>query len=247
MYRRTLAIGLVVVSLLMGSLPSRAAPDLQGRAVITYPANGMTLSGVVNITGIATHPNLNFYQLRYAAGSTVTADSRWVDFVFVQATQVDNNVLVSWDTAALPNGPYVLALAVWGQDDSSSPYVFFVEYLTVDNSQLPTPTPETATPTPEQLATAAIGPTPTPVPIEQPATPTPRPTPTPAGGAEAGVVTPTSSVETGGLRVPVSAGQLREAFLSGGAIAVLLLLLWGSYLLLKAVVRLLLRRFGRPR
>jgi hypothetical protein len=206
----------------------------------------MTLGGVVDVRGIATHPNMNFYQLRYASGSTVTADTQWVDFAIVQATQIENDVLASWDTTTIPDGPYVVALAVWGQDDAASPYLFFVEYLTVNNAQfVPTPVEETATP--EPLPTAEAGPTPTPVAIEQPATPTPRPTATAAGEAIA-METPTATPDDGlDLRLPLSAGELRQAFCTGGGISVLLLLLWGLYLLLKAAVRYFLRQPRGPR
>ncbi len=247
MRRRTLvAVMVSALILLAWSAPGQAAPHLQARAVITNPTNGATLGGVVDVVGIASHPNLNFYQLRYAAGSTVTGDTQWVDFAIVQGTQIENDVLASWDTTTIPDGPYVMALAVWGQDDSASPYLFFVEYLTVNNAQF-VPTPEVETPTPEPLPTAEAGPTPTPVTIEQPATPTPRPTPTVIGGVaveETYLATPETEE---GLRLPLGVDELREAFCTGGGIAILLLVLWGLYLLLKAVVRYVLRRTRDPR
>jgi hypothetical protein len=243
-----LSIALVVALLLVAAAgtPGLAAPQLQGRAVITYPSNGATLGGVVDVQGIATHPSINFYQLRYAPGSTVTGETQWVDFAIVQATQVDNGILASWDTTSLPDGPYVLALAVWGNDDAANPYLFFVEQLTVDNTQF-VPTPEPATATPETLPTAVAAATPTPVPIEQPATPTPRPTPTGAGdvpGGESPSDTPEADL---GISLPVGGDELRDAFCKGGAIAILLLLIWALYLLLKAGVRYYLRRSRDPR
>jgi hypothetical protein len=232
---------LVAALVLAARGPSWAAPQLQGRAVITNPTNGMRLGGIVDVTGVATHPNINFYQLRYAAGATVTGDTQWVDFAIVQAAQVESDVLASWDTTTIPDGPYVLALAVWGQDDPSNPYLFFVEYLTIDNTQF-VPTPEGPTETPEPLPTVEAGPTPTPVAIEQPATSTPRPTPTAAGqGAADGSPTQTPEPDLA-LRLPMDVQDVREAFCSGGGIALLLLSLWGLYLLLKALVRHFLRR-----
>jgi hypothetical protein len=245
MSRRMLVFSALFVILACVAAPAWAAPNQQGRAVITYPSNGMMLGGIVDVRGIATHPNINFYQLRYAPGSNVTGETQWVDFAIVQATSVENDVLASWDTTTLPDGPYVLALAVWGVDDSANPYLFFVEYLTVDNTQF-VPTPEQETATPEPLPTAEAGPTPTPVTIEQPSTPTPRPTPTVGGIVGEELATPTA--ETGlSLELPVSAGALRDAFCRGGAIAVLLLLLWALYLLLKLAVRYFLRRSRDPR
>ena len=246
MQRRALPLGAVLALILLaGGSRGLAAPQPQARSVITYPANGMTIGGVVDVTGIAVHPNMNFYQVRYAAGSQVTADSDWHDFAIVQATQVENNVLGSWDTTTVPDGEYTMALAVWGQDDPASPYVFFVTYLRVDNSRpVPTPTPEVETPTPQTLPTAVIGPSPTPVSVEQPATPTPRPTLTPVVEEEPEASTSSSSEEGPALALDV--GQLRDRFCLGGMITVLLLLLWGSYLLMKAGVRWVLRQRKHP-
>lgn len=246
MRRAAIAALLVLAMSAAGATAGWAAPPLQGRAVISYPSNGTTLGGIVDVSGIASHPNINFYQLRYAPGSTVTGQTQWVDFAIVQSSTVENGILASWDTTTVPDGPYVLALAVWGTDDPSNPYLFFVEFLTIDNTQF-VPTPEQETPTPEPLPTAEAGPTPTPVAIEQPATPTPRPTATVGAGLGiVGELTPTPQADLG-LRLPLSTGELREAFCTGGGIAALLLLLWALYLLLKAAVRYFLRRPRDPR
>ena len=246
MSRRMFAVAVVALSLLAAAtVPGWAAPSLQGRAAITYPSDGMTLGGIVDVRGIATHPNINFYQLRYAPGSTVTAETQWVDFAIVQGASVDNDVLASWDTTTIPNGPYVLALAVWGVDEATNTQSL-IQNLIVDNTRF-VPTPEQETPTPEPLPTAEAGPTSTPVSIEQPATPTPRPTATIAGGV-AGEAVPTATAEPDlGIRLPLSTVELRDAFCTGGGIAALLLLLWALYLLLKAAVRYLLRRSRDPR
>lgn len=244
MHKRALVVGmiLVLVLLALGS-PGWAAPPLQARSVITYPTDGMTVSGVVQVTGIATHPNMNFYQLRYAPGSEATGGSQWVDFAIVEGAQVENNVLGAWDTTVLPDGQYTLAMAVWGNNDASSPYVTFVARLTVNNAQpVPSPTPETEQPTPEPMPTAADGATPTPISIEQPATPTPRPSPMPAVGEEEQVGTPAASEdEQDQPALPFDTEGLRSAFCSGGLITVMLFLLWGLYLLAKASLRWYLR------
>jgi hypothetical protein len=248
MHKRALAVGMALMMILftVGS-PGWAAPWPQAtRSVITYPADGMTISGIVEVTGIATHPNLNFYQLRYAAGPQPTGDSQWVDFAIVEGVQVDNDVLATWDTTTIPDGQYTLALAVWGRDDASGPYVFFVKYLTVNNAQpVATPTPEPSTP--EPLPTAVVGPTPTPVTILQPATSTPRPSPTPRGAGEEVEGAATSSTEVGEQpSFALDVGQLRSAFCDGILITVMLFLLWGLYLLTKATVRWYLRRRAGP-
>jgi hypothetical protein len=245
MYKRARVVGIaLVVILFVGSSPGWAAPQLQARSVITYPTEGMTLSGVVEVTGLATHPNISSYQLRYAAGPKPTGNSQWVDFAIVEGTQVEGNVLGVWDTTTIPDGQYTLALAVWGIDDAASPYVFFVNNLTVDNTTIPpTPTPEPATP--EPMPTAVVGPTSTPVAIVQPATPTPRPSPTP----RVEVIeesTPLSTEEELNVGELFDVGQLRTAFCTGGLVTVLLFLLGCLYLLVKVSVRWFLRKRADP-
>ena len=250
MCKRLLSVcaGAIMIAL-AAVTPGVAAPLPQGRASISYPTSGLVLSGVVDIIGTATHPNMFSYQLRYAPGPQPTGESQWVDFAIVQATQVDNGVLASWDTTRVPDGQYTLALAVWGQDDPANPYLFFVTNLTVNNAAAPpTPTPEeTPTATPEPLPTAVIGPTPTPVTIEQPATPTPPPTREAAAGSPTEEIgTPSGGAGSSRLRITLDTDELRSAFCTGASLSLLLLLLWGFYLLLKATVRWLLRQRRRP-
>jgi len=246
MHKRILTIGVALVIILFAVTSSGwAAPQYQARAVITYPSDGMMVSGVVDVIGIATHPNMNFYQVRYAAGPQPTGDSQWVDIAFVYETQVENDVLVTWDTTLIPDGQYTLALAVWGTDDAASPYLFFVTHLTVNNAQ-PVATPTSEPPTPEPMPTAVAGPTPTPVPVEQPATPTPYPSPTSLSEAIEETATP-SARDEGGLSLPLDVAELRAAFYSGGLITVMLFLMWALYLLVKAGVRWFIRqRMGPP-
>ena len=86
MHKRLLIVGTALVMILfIMSSPGWAAPHYQARSTITNPSDGMTLGGAVDVTGIATHPNMRFYQLRYAAGPRPTGDSQWVDFAIVEA------------------------------------------------------------------------------------------------------------------------------------------------------------------
>ncbi|MCP4539076.1 MAG: hypothetical protein GY832_18225 [Chloroflexi bacterium] len=246
MHKRILVVGmiLVMVSLTVGS-PGLAAPQYQARSVISYPSDGMTVSGVVDVTGVATHPNLNSYQLRFAAGPQPSGDSQWIDFAIVEGTQVENGVLGTWDTTILPDGQYTLALAVWGANDAASPYVFFATSLTVNNS-VPVAEPTEEPPTPEPLATAVIGPTATPVAVEQPPTPTVPASPTAEGETEVveEVATPSAGDEEG-FSLPIEFAELRGAFVAGGKIVLWLFSLWALYLFVKALVRWLLRQRAR--
>jgi hypothetical protein len=237
LHKRALVVGMVLAVLLALGSRGWAAPPLQARAVVTYPTDGMTIGGVVEITGIATHPNIQWYDVSYAAGAQATGGSQWVSLALVENTQVENGVLATWDTTGLPAGQYSLALTVVGRDDPFT-YQQIVTRLTVNNAQLaPEATQEQATP--EPLPTAVTGPTPTPVTVEQPATATPRPSPTAeAGGGED--VTP-SAVGEEGSSVPFSMGELRGAFCNGGLITVMLFLLGGLYMLAKATIRWYLR------
>lgn len=246
--RKRVVVGmtLLVLGLIVAS-PGLAAPYPQVRSVITYPAEGMTVSGRVEVRGIAIHSNMDFYQLRYAAGSQETAGSQWVDFAIVEDKQVQDNVLGVWDTTTIPDGQYTLALAVWGVNDPSNPWVHFVRNLTVNNAQpVEMPTPVVEQPTPEPLPTAVIGPTPTPVSIEQPPTATPHPSPAAVGEASEEAGTPAED-EEGGFSLALNTNVLRDAFCTGGLITVMLFLLWGLYAMAKAIIRWYLRlRAGPP-
>jgi hypothetical protein len=235
MYRRVLAVGVALaIALLAAVLPSQAAPLHQYRSVITYPEPGATLSGIVEIRGIATHVNFDFYQVRYAPGTSVVADTAWVDIVSLVPNPVDNGVLCTWDTTTLPNGPYVLALAVWGVGDPGNPYLWFVEHVVVDNSSfVPSPEPTVED---EPAATVPAGPTPTLASIVQPPTSTPRPSPESEAGEDGGTVTPTPEAE-GGLGVDLDTSLLQNAFCTGGLVTVMLFLLWGLYSMAKASIR----------
>jgi hypothetical protein len=245
MQKRTLVVGMTLVIVLFAAgLPGQAAPLFQGQSIIIYPTDGMTVSGQVEITGIAAHPNVLWYQVDYAPGSEARADSQWVTLKHADNTQVEGGVLATWDTAGLPDGQYTLALTLKGENDPLD-YQYFVTHLMVNNAQpVETPTPEPPpTEEPVEAPTAVIGPTPTPVTVEQPATPTPRPSPTSQAAVEETI---TPSDEEDRPIVDLNVGVLRDAFFSGVLITAMLFLLWGLYLLLKASVRWFLRQRTRP-
>jgi len=235
MHKRAVALGIALAMiLLIPDRPGQAAPPAQGQAIVTYPTDGATLSGVVQIMGIATHPNILWYDVSYGSGPDATAGTQWVSLARVENTRVENGVLATWDTTGLPNGQYCLALTVVGRDDSFT-YQQIVRRLTVDNTHLvASPTPEGATPSP--LPTAVIGPTATPVTVEQPPTATPRASPAP--GEEGEEVTPDAETPS---RLVFDTAGLRSAFCNGGLVVLMLFVLLGLYQSAKAIIRWYLR------
>lgn len=186
----------------LGSQPAQAAvshsPRYQGVANIASPAAFARVRGNVSITGTATHPQFQRYELYFAP----EPGENWVFIGDAHFNEVNNGLLGTWDTTSLPDGTYSLRLRVVRQDGNYDEA--FQRGLVVANQapELPTPTPTLAElPT---LPAAIGGPTPTPiaeasptaVTIQQPEipTPTPRPSPSPtptpdpaiAGASEGG-------------------------------------------------------------
>lgn len=238
--RYSVILSLFVV--LAGAGRGWAAPVAQDKVwVITYPTEGSTLSGTVNIQGTVTHPNFTSYGVLYAVGERVTGETNWAlnnPIAWTVQTMVVNGVLGTWDTTTLPNGKYVLALVVYSGTDT--PDAYFINNLTILNEEA-TPTPEpTLEPTPTELAATpqpGEGPAPVAPTIEQPPTATPRPTPTISPNA-----TPTA--EDNGEGTPkaiISVDNIKETFIAGVQLAVLLYVLGGLYVITKAAIRYFLR------
>lgn len=244
MNKRLIITGTILLILFAPVSMGRAAPPLQARSIITYPEDGATLSGEVEIKGIATHPNILWYEVDYAAGAEPAGDSKWVPIEHAENTQVEEGVLAKWDTTQVPDGQYTLALTVAGEGDSRY-YQSFVTHLTVNNAEAAqTPTPEQEQEGPTTVPTAVTVSTPTPVTVEQPATSTPRPTSTPQPGIE--TTTTPSTGGGGGSNIAIDGGELRDAFCTGGFITLLLLLLWGLYLMARNGLRWYLRQRSGP-
>jgi hypothetical protein len=244
MHKRVLAVGiaLVMISLAVRS-PGWAAPLPQGQAIVTYPADGATISGVVQITGVAAHPNILWYDVSYASGPEATAGTQWISLARVENTRVENGVLATWDTTSLPNGQYCLALTMMGRDDSFV-YQKIVTRLTVNSAQpAVAPTAAQPTPLPLPMPTALIGPTATPITVEQPPTATPRAS-SAAGEEGGGEAAPTAD---GGSSLALDTGALRGAFCTGSLIVSMLFVLLGLYQLTKAIIRWHLRGRRLPR
>ena len=118
--------------------------------IITGPAEGSTVSGEIAIVGTATHPNFESYRVLYAAGPRPTGDSAvgFSNSAEGVKNMVINGTLATWDTTAVPNGEYTLALALY-EVGNTEPKLHFTNNITVFNEEV-TPTPE-PTPTPLKL------------------------------------------------------------------------------------------------
>ncbi len=255
---RWLLLLILVGSLFAGAGVARA---WQGQAVISSPQPFSTLRGVISINGTATHPEFQKYQLYFKSEST---PDDW-HFMFEQANQVTGGLLGTWDTRGVPDGTYALRLRVVRLDGNYDEAV--TNGLLIANSRPPdTPSP---TPTPETGvgpdATIMPADTPTPVVVEQPqiATPTPRAAVTITNTAP---ITPSETVtgttgtagsgsgdssdggvlgglvDLGQVSDSLSLGSLGDAFLKGARIAITGFLLFGAYLVLRWLFRLVRTR-----
>jgi hypothetical protein len=235
---------LLSIILLAGVGQSWAAPLIQDAVwMITYPQEGSTISGMVNIQGTVTHPAFVSYAVLYAPGDHVTGSTAWDQqnpIAWGVTSMVVNGTLGTWDTTLLPNGKYVLALAVWNSG-SDTPDVYFINNLTIQN-EAATPTPEPtleATPTEIGVAPTAEGAAPIAPTIEQPPTATPRPTPTLSPGATPGPGNDGGAEDT--PKTIISIDAVKEAFKTGAQLAIMLYVIGGLYVAVKAAIRYALR------
>lgn len=252
----TLIICLSSYGLLIGwwtLTTAAAAPPQQTGNGLTSPLTGDTLSGVVEITGTASHPQFLRYELSFYQEAQPGAG--WI--VFAEGERpVNDNILAFWDTTVgrqsgapvFPDGAYRLRLRVVRQDYNYDEY--FVTDLIVSNDS-PTPTPTiTPTATLDPAATpttvAAVAPTIAPelLPSLTPF-PTPSPPATPINSAANPAAT-RAAEENEGLAAQVEAldfGQVVTAAQLGIVCAFGAFVLLGIYLVLRAIGRRLWKLF----
>jgi 1A family penicillin-binding protein len=184
--------------------PAAFCPSTAIEAIITSPADGATVKGMVTLEGRALAADFSHYQLELGVG---TGPQAFAPIVGPVRQLVEGGPLATLDTRQVPNGPYTVRLVVF---DSSGGALESRIRLLVDNDPTPTPSPTstatvTATPTPTASATPLPTETPTeaptPVPVETD-TPTPPPlekTPTPEALPTA---TGTAPIEPGLTETP---------------------------------------------
>ncbi len=251
----------LAAALLAGSIG--LAHAWQGsQAIISSPQPFSTLRGVVSITGTATHPSFQRFQVYFRAEGV---PDEW-HFMFEQTNQVVNGLLGSWDTRGVPDGTYALRLRVVRLDGNYDEKE--VNGLLVANTRpVETPTPD-ATATLAEPARPTDTPTPiftpTPVTVQQPqiATPTPRITPTVTAAAPTDGTPASPSGDSGGdatgdstddsllgglfdlgdMPSTLSGASLGAAFMRGARLALFAFIGLGAYLALKQMMRWLLAR-----
>ena len=131
-------------------------------AQIIGPADGQTVTGNVQVTGVVSAPNFARYQLELAPDGTNNFQLVAGPYNIQQPNA--GSVLGEFNSEAAPNGNYILRLAVFGTAESGGGFVYRTTRIRVENV---TPTP-TITPTP--TLTPTLPPTqtvipPTPVPF----------------------------------------------------------------------------------
>lgn len=92
----------------VATLPPGSADCIPGQVEITFPENGSSVRGVIELEGSANIPNFGFYKYETAPFND---PETWLT---IQAgnTIVEGDVLGPWDTTRLPPGDYFLRLVV---------------------------------------------------------------------------------------------------------------------------------------
>jgi len=227
-----------------GALAAPFRQEAQDIALITQPAAGATVQGVVPIIGTATHPEFSFYVLEFSPDP----GDQW-QFIGDGQTSVVNGQLGVWDTATVPDGAYAIRLRVVRIDGNYSEAP--IQQVVVSNSQpIPTDTPEAplteegAAPSGPPTATSTpLPPTPT-ILVEQPIvdTPTPRPVETSQ---------PLEDPDQPSSFVPTVTGfsliSLRDACIYGGGLMLSIFLLFGFLAALRTFVQGFIDRMRQRR
>jgi hypothetical protein len=98
--------------------PVVAAACADPRAVISSPGANQVVSGVLGISGTATHETFQYYKLEFAPGANAGGE-----FVYFGGgnVQITGALLGNLDTAALANGAYTIRLTVVDQSGNFPP------------------------------------------------------------------------------------------------------------------------------
>jgi len=152
-----------------------AAQPSGQNVVITSPAEGSSVSGIVPIIGSVELPNFEHYDLQYGRGQHPAGAWDWISGP--HQAQVTNGQLGEWNTSSLEDGEYTLLVTAYGQGGGRTEYK--VRVRVQNNAPIDTPTLEVV-PTLILLPTETPFPTAVPLPTE---TPLPTATPLPENTA----------------------------------------------------------------
>lgn len=148
-------------------------------ARIVNPAEGMTVSQTLQITGAVSAQNFDRYQIEIAPANTNTFTIVAGPFQTQQPTL--GSVLTEWDSRTVENGQYILRLSMFATAASGGGFLNRDVHIIVQNVQ------PTATPIPTEVFVA----TPTTLPF-------PEGTTIPFGSQSLGQPTPTATITVGG-------------------------------------------------
>jgi hypothetical protein len=237
MMPRLRLIGLVLI-VILARHPTSGWAQEQGAAVIAAPLEGAIVSGLVPLSGTATHPEFQRYELAFGYDPNPT--DTWFSIQDPATSQVINDVLGRWSTSDITDGVYVLRLRVyWSERDFLEA---FVHNTRVQNAT-PTPEPEaTSTPTPPNLDTAtplAGSATPSAATATQPLIILP-PTSTPRPVIGAG--NSTKNGEPASNSFLLNTALIRSSFLNGVKFSLIGFVLLGVYVGVRTAMRSRRRR-----
>ena len=142
--------------------------QVPGFAEINEPGQGQAVTGIVTISGTASHPAFQSFDLAFSFDPDPT--DTWFPMGEALDTPVVDGRLAIWDTTQITDGVYRLRLRV--NVDGSSPFEAVVNDIRVRN-YTPTeiPPPEAATEEPSATPAAAVE--------QEPETPVETPVETP--------------------------------------------------------------------
>lgn len=89
--------------------PPPASPCSEPNTCISSPGSNASIQGMVSIRGTAQHPDFQFFKVEYGVGEE---PSGWNSIGETVSQPVAGGTLITFDTAALPNGVYWLRLTV---------------------------------------------------------------------------------------------------------------------------------------
>lgn len=211
---------------------------IQALVLITAPATGDSLVGTVTISGTATSPQFDHYELAFAYDPNTT--DTWFEVAPPSTTPVTSGELATWDTTGITDGTYMLRLRVYNSG-STTPTEVIVRNLVISNNA-PTPNPQATS-----LATSAFPQATVPPTLQLTSgAPTPASTavlsPTAAGTLPV-EATPDSPLST--LATFLNLPSYASAFCNGVYLTLAIFVILGAYVVVRDRIRRPIRKWLR--